>query len=255
MTTQSPWYVNFFDDDYPRIYRSRLSSDNTAHEVDFVERVLVPRPGSRILDLCCGQGRHAVELAKRGHSVVAQDLAESYVDAARNAAHEAGVELEGVCSDMRVIPFESEFDVVINMFTAFGYLESETEDAGVLSAVEKALKPGGKLLLDMLNREWVVNNYVQNEWRREDDGTLYLEHRNLDLLTSRNRVSFTIIGPDGVQRRTTGHDIRLYTLTEIGAMLRAAGLTFRGVLGGYEAEPYAIETRRMIVVAEKLAER
>ena len=117
---------------------------------------------------------------------------------------------------MREIPFEGYFDAIINMFTAFGYLESEEEDAKVLQQVAKALKPGGQLLLDLLNREWVVLNYIQNEWRKSrKTGPSFLERRELDLETSRNRVTVTIVSPAGETRQITSFEIRLYTLTEI----------------------------------------
>ena len=104
----------------------------------------------------------------------------------------------------------------------------------------------------MINREWVVDNYVQNDWHFGDDGTLYLEHRELDLATSRNHVTFTAIEADGRRRPITGHHVRLYTLTEAIGLLARAGLEFRGVHGGFEGEAYAITTRRMIVVGRKV---
>ena len=112
--------------------------------------------------------------------------------------------LELVRGDMRHIPFVRRFDAVINMFSAFGYLESEADDQQVLEAVHDALKPGGSALIDMLNREWVIANNIENEWRVDEDGTTILEHRELDLLASRNYVSFSIIGADGVRRESDG---------------------------------------------------
>ncbi len=245
----NPWYKKFFDEDYPKVYQERLSEDATAHEVAFVERTLGLKVGDRVLDLACGQGRHAIALAQRGMVVTAQDLTEEYLRDARDAAKAAGVEIETVQSDMREIPFTGEFDAVINMFTAFGYLESEDEDMAVVRAVANALKPGGQLLMDLLNREWVVSNYIQKEWRTDPDGNFILEDREFNLVTGRNRVSFTIVTPEGTSRELPGHDIRLYTLTELGKMLDVAGLQLSAVYGDFNGSPYAIDTRRMIVVA------
>ncbi len=206
-----------------------------------------------MLDLCCGQGRHAVLLAAMGLDVTGLDLSEQYLRLTEAAAQERGLSLQTVHADMREIPFESHFDAIVNMFSSFGYLESEAEDARVLDSIRRALKPGGRVLLDLLNRDWVVDNYVQNDWHRGDDGTLYLEHRELDLLTSRNHVTFTAIGADGAQREIVGHHIRLYTLREVAGMLEAAGLAFEAVYGGFDGEPYGIETRRTIVVARRPA--
>jgi SAM-dependent methyltransferase len=186
-----------------------------------------------------------------GLDVVALDLAESYLRLAEAAAKERNVSIETVHADMREIPYEDHFDAIVNMFSSFGYLESEAEDARVLDSIRRALKPGGRVLLDLLNRDWVVANYIQNDWHRDEDGTVYLEHREFDLPTSRNHVTFTAITPDGKVREIVGHHIRLYTLREVRGMLEAAGLAYDGVHGGFEDEPYSIDTRRMIVVARR----
>jgi hypothetical protein len=80
---------------------------------------------------------------------------------------------------------------------------------------------------------------------------LYVERRDLDLKTSRMRVRFTIIGPNGGRRDSIGHDIRLYTLTELTRMLSHVGLSVTETFGGFNGEQYAIDTRRMILVARK----
>ena len=152
---------------------------------------------------------------------------------------------------MRQIPFQNRFDAVINMYSSFGYLESEADDVQVLESVAKAIKPGGRLFLDLLNREWAVANYIQNDWHSGPNDTLYVERRDLDLETSRMRVRFTIIGPDGGRRNSIGHDIRLYTLTELIRMLSRVGLSVAATFGGFDGEEYAIDTRRMIVAAHK----
>jgi SAM-dependent methyltransferase len=152
---------------------------------------------------------------------------------------------------MREIPFQDYFDAIVNMYSSFGYLESEAEDLKVLESAAKALRPGGRLLLDMLNREWAVANYIQNDWHSGGEGMLYVERRDLDLASSRMHVKFTIVGAHGGRRESVGHHIRLYTLTETVRLLQNVGLNVTRVFGGFEAEPYAIGTRRMIVVAQK----
>jgi SAM-dependent methyltransferase len=251
MTQPGPWYETFFGKDYLDVYAYQFTDNRARQEVEFVTRTLELQPGEGVLDLCCGQGRHAVCLAAQGLQVVALDLSAEYLELARAAASALDLSIETVHADMRDIPFEDRFDAVINMFSSFGYLESEDEDARVLHAITRALKPGGRVLLDLLNRDWVVANYIQNDWHEAEDGTLYLEHRELDLETSRNHVSFRAIRPDGSRQDIVGHHIRLYTLREVRGMLEAAGLAYKGVHGGFSGEAYSIETRRMIVVASK----
>ena len=249
--SNTPWYVDFFGSDYQEAYGHTFTAERAEKEALFVERTLGLSRNSRILDLCCGQGRHSVLLASRGLNVTGIDLSREYLEQAERSAKEHGVHLELLLRDMRDIPFEDHFDAVINMFSAFGYLESDEENLKALEAVRDALKPGGRVLLDMINREWVVGNYDQSDWRQGEDGSLYLEHREFDLVTSRNHVTFTIIRPDGSRRETVGHHIRLYTLTETLELFRKAGLAYLNAYGGFDGEPYAIDTRRMIVVAEK----
>ena len=247
----SNWYTEFFNEDYPRIYSDRLSQDATERETEFAVRALGLRKGNRVLDLACGHGRHAVALARRGMVITGQDLNEDYLRTAEEDATRAGIEIETVHSDMRDIPFTDEFDAVINMFTAFGYFDSEDEDVRVLQAVANALKTGGKLLLDTINREWVLSNFIQNDWHTDDDGDTFLEHREFDLVTGRNRVTFSIVDADGTRRESPGHDVRLYTLTELVRLLEAADLRLSATYGDYDGAPYAINTPRMIVVAAK----
>lgn len=253
MTEQPAWYESFFGQDYLDVYAYQFTEERARKETDFAVRALDLKPGELVLDLCCGQGRHAVILASGGCNVTGLDLSEQYLKLTAEEAEKRGVPVETVRADMREIPFEAHFDAVVNMFSSFGYLESEAEDAKVLSSIHRALKPGGRVLLDLLNRDWVVDNYIQNDWHRDPDGRLYLEHRELDLLTSRNHVTFTEIAPDGAIRDVGGHHIRLYTLREVAGMIEAAGLTYESVYGGFDGEAYGIGTRRMIVIARKPA--
>jgi SAM-dependent methyltransferase len=250
-TPASAWYVDFFRDDYLNVYDHLFTAARAEKEVAFAERALELGSGARILDLCCGQGRHSVLFAQRGYEVTGLDLNPAYLDLTQELARAANVELKTIAADMRQIPLHDHFDAIVNMYSSFGYLESEAEDLKVLESAAKAIKTGGRLMLDMLNREWAVANYIQNDWHTGGDGTLYVEHRDLDLATSRMHVKFTIIGPHGGRRDSVGHHIRLYTLTETTRLLQQVGLNVTGVFGGFEAEPYAIGTRRMIVVARK----
>lgn len=250
MATQgSSWYVDFFRNDYLAVYDHQFTAERAEKEVEFAVQALQLKPGSRVLDLCCGQGRHSVLLAKHGFHVTGIDLNPDYLELSQKAARAAGVKVETIAADMREIPFQNHFDAIVNMYSSFGYLESEAEDLRVLTSAARALKPGGRLLLDMLNREWAVANYIQNDWHAGSDGTLYVERRDLDLATSSMHVSFTIVGPDGRRRDSIGHHIRLYTLTEITSLLHRVGLSVNAVFGSFDNEPYGISTRRMIVLA------
>ncbi len=260
---ENAWYVQFFKGDYLRVYGHTLQQDRTDLETQFAIHALDIQPHHRILDLCCGQGRHSIALAKTGLSVTGIDLSKEMLAIARSNADVAlvspvdGGNAEGKGgltfrqADMRHLPDDlaNQFDGVINMFSSFGYLESEEDDQQVLHQIAKALKPGGKLLMDLLNREWVIINNQEFDWHQHEDGRVVLERRQLDLPTSTNHLTYTEILPDGTRREMSDLHMRLYTLTELTKMLAAAGLTLETVYGGFRGEEYGVNTRRMIVVA------
>ena len=264
-TPQTPWYVRFFRSDYLRVYGHTLQQDRTDLETQFAIHALDIQPDCRVLDLCCGQGRHSIAIAKTGVSVTGVDLSEEMLAIARNNAKQetvftrGGVDAESKGhltlrqADMRNLPkaFENQFDAVINMFSSFGYLESEQDDQQVLHQIHKVLKPGGKLLMDLLNREWVIINNEEYDWHQHEDGRIVLEHRHLDLQTSTNHLTYTEMLPDGARREMSELHMRLYTLTELTKMLANANLDIERVYGGFRGEPYTVNARRMIVVATK----
>jgi 2-polyprenyl-3-methyl-5-hydroxy-6-metoxy-1,4-benzoquinol methylase len=130
----SAWYVDFFRNDYLNVYGHMFTDERAEKESAFVSSALDLQPGASVLDLCCGQGRHSVQLAKRGLKVTGLDLNPDYVELAQQAAIAHHVAIETVAADMRDIPFENKFDAIVNMYSSFGYLESETEDLKVLES-------------------------------------------------------------------------------------------------------------------------
>src|SRR2546429_3597127 len=114
--TDTPWYKTFFGEDYLHIYEPVLTPERTQREVDGIVNLLALPQGSSILDLCCGHGRHAIPLARHGYKVTGQDLSEVFLREAEKEALAKGVHVDWLHGDMRNIPFENEFDAVINIF-------------------------------------------------------------------------------------------------------------------------------------------
>ncbi len=252
-TSDTPWYTQFFKRDYLRIYGHTLQQDRTDLETQFAIHALGIQPHHHILDLCCGQGRHSIALAKTGLKVTGIDLSQEMLTIAQSTADESDIPLSLHQADMRNLPnaMSNQFDAVINMFSSFGYLESENDDQQVLHQIHKVLKPGGKLLMDLLNREWVIINNEEFDWHQHQDGRIVLERRQLDLATSTNHLTYTELLPDGTRNQLSDLHMRLYTLTELTKMLATAGLTLQTTYGNFQSEPYTVNTRRMIVIAEK----
>jgi SAM-dependent methyltransferase len=244
------WYEEFFDKGYLREYEKMITPERTQKEAAFIIAMLNLPEGARILDLCCGHGRHAIELAAAGYSMVGQDLSTVFLDLAKAAVRARNLHVEFVHSDMRRIPFEGEFDAIINMFTAFGYFENDAEDGKVLDAVAKALKPGGKFLIDLINAPRILRDFRAQDWQELSDGTFVLTQRRYNVLTGQNEDYRVYIGSDGPkrERRLT---CRMYFYPELARMLTDAGLTPTRVFGDYDGSEYTWDSRRMIALAEK----
>ena len=246
---EQEWWQEYFDDEYLRLYEPFLAPERTAREARAIHYMLDLEEGARILDLCCGQGRHAVLLAQRGYQVTGLDLSETLLRAAREQATAAGVELALVRGDMRHLPWENAFDACINMYTAFGYFRDEGENQRVLHEVYRVLRPGGKFLMELSSRDHNLQMYSPRTWYTLDDGTPVWVERDFDPITG--LYSETLRWLEEGHVRTRKHSLRLYTATEITAMLREAGLEPVEYYGDFDMTPLTWFSRRLIVVSQK----
>jgi Cyclopropane fatty acid synthase and related methyltransferases len=150
------WYSpkkGLFNLEYFKINEKRvLTPERTLREVNFIEEILHLKPGAEILDLACGVGRHSIELAKRGYKVTGLDINPALLKEARRRAKKQMVKIRWICKDMREITFQEKFDVVLNLFTSFGYF-TEKENQELISKVSKALKPQGYFVIEVNHRE------------------------------------------------------------------------------------------------------
>jgi SAM-dependent methyltransferase len=244
------WPVAFFDDDYLKIYLPQLTPERTEQEVDFIESALAPAPGDAVLDLACGSGRHAIRMARRGYRVTGVDFNPRYLEIAADESRRAGLAVEWVARDMRELDFAARFDRVYSFFTSFGYY-SDDENEAVLGRIARALREGGRLLLDVMNRDWLLTHPQQRTWSQREDGALLMEEVSLDLRTSRVTSRLTLIEPDKGAGPVKQFDLRAYTCAELTALLARAGLAVREVWGGADRSAYSAESRRLILLAER----
>ena len=250
MKIPAEWPVAFFDDEYLKIYLHQFTPERTEREVDFIEGALAPAPGAAVLDLACGSGRHAVRMARRGYRVTGVDFNSSYLELAAGEAARAGVQVEWVACDMRSLDFTGRFDHAYSFFTSFGYY-SDGENEEVVGRIARALRPGGRLLLDMMNRDWLLTHPQQRTWSQREDGALLMEEVSLDLRSSRVTSRLTLIEPDRGAGPVKQFDLRAYTCAELTALFRRAGLVVREVWGSADRAEYSTESRRLILLAEK----
>jgi ubiquinone/menaquinone biosynthesis C-methylase UbiE len=243
-----PWWDVYFDELYLRMHQAILTPDRTAKEIAGVMTLLRLRPGARILDLCCGQGRHAVPLARAGYKMTGLDRSAFMLACAQKAAGEAGVRVEWVQGDMRELPWQEQFDACVNLFTSFGYFEKEEENQQVLVQAYNALKPGGVFFLDVSNRDYYLLHLLPKAWRRRDQAYV-LEQTSFDPITCRFTAIFTWV-EDGREESLT-HSVRHYTAPELVAMLRNAGFSSMDIYGSFDGSEFEIASERLIVLAHK----
>ncbi|MBI3553462.1 MAG: class I SAM-dependent methyltransferase [Elusimicrobia bacterium] len=219
-------------------------------EAAFVARALRLSRGQRVLDLCCGTGRHSFELARRGVSVTGVDATPAYLAEAR-------ARLKGrnnpafVLGDMRKLPFGEEFDAVINLWTSFGYFEDPADDLRALKGAFRALKPGGLFLIDLVDADWNRRHAQAKSWFRRSDGTLVLEE--LKLREGRDpglSNTWTVLAPDRAPERASFF-VRGYDRPRLCSLLRRAGFRVGKVWGGLDGAAHRAGSRRLVVLARR----
>lgn len=237
----------FDPNNYLYFYSERLTEERTSKEVDFLLKILPLDISKRILDLACGHGRHANQLAKLGNSVVGLDNNEAFLDIARCNAKENGINIEYACKDMRQISYYEEFDIILLLFTVFGYFNDE-ENKNVLKNISAALKFGGLLCLDLTNRDTFLKDFPSYSVV-EKEGNLMIDRFSFDISTGR-MLNKRIYLRDS-KRTDAPYSIRLYNFTEIRHLLDTVGLSIEAVYGEWDASPLMSTSRRMIIVARK----
>ncbi len=222
-----PGWEEVFADEFVRAY-PRLTSGQVNSEVTFIEKSLGIQRGGVVLDLGCGTGQHAVELASRGYNVVGYDLSLTMLAMAADEAQERGQKINFLQGDMREMAFEEMFDGIFSWATSFGFFDEE-KNISVIQRVHRALRKGGMFLLDLINRDYICARLPSLAWF-EGDGCVCIDDAQFNSITSRLRVKRTIMIEDGTSREAE-YTVRLYSLHEIGKILHDTGFKVVEVSG------------------------
>ncbi|MBA3421482.1 MAG: class I SAM-dependent methyltransferase [Thermoleophilaceae bacterium] len=245
-----PW-SEVFDDDYLYFYADRLASEHSDRETDLIVQLLDLPPGAAVLDAPCGHGRIANRLAARGLRVTGLDSNTEFLARARRDAEESGVEVEYVLGDLRELPWSGRFDAAVNWYTSFGYFNDQ-DNRRVLSEYHRALRAGGRLMVDKINRDALIRQMPVGGaplvalTERGDD--LMIDRVHFDLAAGRSRTE-RIIVRDGRVRRTR-FSLSQPSFTELSAWLGEAGFE-QSAAYGPGGEKLAPDSRRMLVVAAR----
>ncbi len=212
---------------------------------------LVGAKPQSILDLCCGPGRFAIPLARRGFCVTGVDRTAFFLAKAQERAAAEDVEVEWVQDDMRTFVWPGTFDLALSMFTSFGYFENKDEDLTVLRNIYESLRPGGALVMDVVGKELVAGKFEPARSRKHADGAVVIDRREVLDDWTRVRMEWTIINGNTVRVHTIDHTI--YSGQELKDRFTAAGFADVKLYGGIHGAPYDREAERLIAVGRKPA--
>jgi SAM-dependent methyltransferase len=251
--TAGAWFAELFGNDYFLAHPQRLGP-STAAEVTLIESALKLGAGARVLDLCCGYGRHTVPMAAKGYEVVGLDLSLDMLKAALGRAQANALAIKFVHGDMRDLNFRDVFDGIYCFDSSFGFF-TEPENLMVLRGVHDALKRGGRFILDVANRDYALRGIPTRNWW-EGDGCLVQEDIEFDHLTSRLAIKRFAVFADGMQREYN-ISMRLYALHELVRMIQMVGFEVREISGSRHTPGafFGPESNRIILTAEKVGPR
>lgn len=229
---------------------SAEAEDAAAAETRFLWKALRLKKGSRVLDIPCGTGRHALRLARRGASVLGVDITEAYLkEARRKGARVPNARF--VRGDMRRIPLEGEFDAAINLWTSFGYFADPADDLRVLRGVARALKPGGLFLIDLNDFAAIRQRGRVRNWAKRADGSYLLEEAVfVGGWDPKSLNEWTILRP-GRKPVRARFFVRGYDRARLFALLRKAGLTPLRTWTALAYGPSSRDGLRLVVLSRK----
>jgi SAM-dependent methyltransferase len=231
------WFESWFGEEYVALYPHRDSED-AENAVELIERHFKGSAMPRVLDLACGGGRHAKLLSARWNTI-GLDLSSVLLRLARKEAPDASF----VRGDMRVLPFrEGAFDLVVNLFTSFGYFDDDASHQHVIQEVARVTAPGGTFVLDFLNTDHLLDTLVAYD-ERAIGGKVVEQRRQI---SDDGRYVIKRICIRGESREFT-EKVRLFEKAELTRMMEESGFVVSATFGGYDAQPMTDESPRVIL--------
>jgi 2-polyprenyl-3-methyl-5-hydroxy-6-metoxy-1,4-benzoquinol methylase len=252
------WYIQLFEN-YSNQYDNEVFTKGTLGECDFIEKEICENKNSRILDVGCGTGRHAIELSRRGYNVTGIDYSKAQLDKARSKAEQLGLQVDFREHDARDLPFENEFEMVIMICEgAFPLMETDEMNFQILQNAAKALKSKGKIIFTTLNGLFPIYNSIDDFHEKtasDSNGLATYKSATFNLMTFRDHNVTEFTDDDGVTQSMECNE-RYYIPSEITWMLKTLGFEtidiFGATLGAFSRnDELTVKDFEMLVVAQK----
>ncbi|MGH7681355.1 MAG: class I SAM-dependent methyltransferase, partial [Candidatus Eiseniibacteriota bacterium] len=243
------WYESeeFWMVTYPEMFSEERWNTAPA-EVSQIVALLGLRGSAKVLDLSCGPGRHAIELAVRGFRVTGVDSSTFLLTKAKERAREKGVAVELIINDVRSFTRPDAFDAAISIYSSFGYFEDQNEDRLVAERIYASLRPGGKVMIDLIGREVLKRSFAPHS-HSEGNGILVEIDRNVNADLSWIENHQTIVAAGKTHKFNMQH--RIYSEEELRALLQGVGFRDLQTHGNLAGAPYDDSANRLVIIGHK----
>lgn len=257
------WWQQYFDANYLRLYVDICSPLATKRQIDFLTKNLNLKNNTRVLDLGCGYGRHTIALAGKGCRVTGLDYSNYLLAIAKKEAARQAAKVNFVQGDMRHMAFRNKFEVVISMFTSFGYFDNYRDNQMVIRNISQALVPKGKFLVDLNNPIKTLSPFIRkSKIDRKTDRFIRWEKKTLsnglivriksELDPKMMSLFITRYWQESKQMISNTARVNLFTFPELNYILENNGFCVLKMWGDYDGSVFRSQSRRMIVLAEKI---
>ena len=246
MQNKKPWFEDWFDSPYYHILYGNRDQNEAGHFINNLLDYLGPSQNAHFLDLACGKGRHALEIANKGYTTTGIDLSENSIAEAKEIDHDL---LSFHVGDMRHVHFPNQFDYIFNLFTSFGYFETSEGQKDTLRSIHEQLKNNGLLVIDYLNVFKAEKQISQNPTQSLTfDNTAFFTRKRV----SNQFISKEIVVKTATDKHTFYEHVWRLNLKDFENLLLNSGFKIQTIFGDYELNNFSASTSdRLILVARK----
>ncbi len=240
------WYHEWFnEEEYLLLYQHR-DEEEANLLINLIEKEINLKLKSKVLDLCCGNGRHSILLSKRGYSVTGVDLSDNLLNIARKNAEINNLDIKFIQSDMREINFNNEFDLTLNLFTSFGYFSTDEENENVIKNIYRALKNKSYLVIDFLNKEYLLKNIEPETVSNINNSTIIQKRKIVN-----NKVIKEIFIEKNNNEKYFREEVILYSLNDFEIFFKRNNIILKKVFGDYYGSEFNSHSPRLILFGLK----
>ena len=241
------WFEDWFNSkEYLDVYLHRNEVDAKLLYALIIKNIEIPL-GGKVLDLACGPGRHSILFARKGFEVTGIDLSENLLRVAESTARKEKLNIKFIKADLRRVDLTEKFDLIVNLFTSFGYFEKDVDNFSIFRTASNLLRPGGYFVFDFLNSNFIENNLVR-ESRQDKPHEIIIQKRRIE----GGRIIKDINIQYNGKVKTFYESVKLYRWGELSEAIHENGLAIKKTFGDFTGSDFIEATSpRMIIIAQK----